>query len=170
MGSFAQYYEPDRTRRRLESGTRKGLSEEQLWFEVGLRTAWRDELFVRGPSPAVVAAHFGDNRFYHIEMFVALAGRRNQLLEERRMENEYLAGVGRPQTLIFVREAGGPWDSFTLGFYRDLKHWSESADVPPEEAEEAALAAGFEGADRIGTYLRTLILYHHDTLCVAIPG
>ena len=137
---------------------------------MGLRTAWRDELFVRGPDPGVVAAHFSENAFYHIEMFVARAGRRAELLEERRMENRYLAGVGRPLNLIFVREAGGPWDSFTLGFYRDLGHFAESRDVTPELEERAALEAGFEGADRIGTYMRTLIDYHRDTLCVAIPG
>jgi len=37
-----------------------------------------------------------------------------------------------------------------------------------EDQEMAARAAGFEGADRIGSYLRSLILYHHDTLAVAI--
>ena len=40
----------------------------------------------------------------------------------------------RPQNLIVVREAGGPWDSFTLGFYRDIKHYAESADLPAEVA------------------------------------
>ncbi len=84
------------------------------------------------------------------------------------MENHYLRELDRPQNLIFVREAGGPWDSFTLGFYRDLKHYSESADIPAEAADRAAKTAGFEGGDRIGSYLRRLILYHRDTLCVAI--
>ncbi len=48
--------------------------------------------------------------------------------------------------------------------YRDLKHYAESADIPAELQQEAALAAGFEGADRIGTYMRTLIQRHNDTL------
>ena len=84
------------------------------------------------------------------------------------MENHYLRELDRPQNLIFIREAGGPWDSFTLGFYRDLKHYSESADIPADAEDRAAKAAGFEGADRIGSYMRRLILYHRDTLCVAI--
>ena len=84
------------------------------------------------------------------------------------MENRYRLELGRPQTLIFAREAGGPWDSFTLGFYRDLKHYAESSDAPRDAADRAAKAAGFEGADRIGSYMRQLILYHRDTLCVAI--
>ncbi len=125
-------------------------------------------MFVRGPDPEVVEAAFDDNDFYHVEMFVALSGRRRDLLEERRMENHYLRELDRPQNLIFVREAGGPWDSFTLGFYRDLKHYSESADIPADAEERAAKTAGFEGADRIGSYLRRLILYHRDTLCVAL--
>jgi hypothetical protein len=116
----------------------------------------------------VVEAAFGLNDYYHVEMFVALAGRRRELLEERRMENHYLRELDRPQNLIFVREAGGPWDSFTLGFYRDMKHYAESADIPAEAEDRAAKAAGFQGADQIGSFLRRFLLYHRDTLCVSI--
>jgi len=168
MGEFHDYFEPVRTARRMESGTQKGLSERQLKSQADLLVSWRDEMFVRGPNPEVVGAAFAENDFYHVEMFVALPSRRRELLEERRMENHYLGELGRPQNLIFVREAGGPWDSFTLGFYRDLKHYSESADIPSDAEDRAAKAAGFQGADRIGSYLRQLILYHRDTLCVSI--
>jgi len=168
MGGFHEYYEPVRTERRLEAGTQKGMSERQLRIEVDAVTSWRDEMFVRGPDLPVVEAAFDLNGYYHVEMFVALAGRRRELLEERRMENHYLRELGRPQNLLFVREAGGPWDSFTLGFYRDIKHYSESADISAEAEDRAAKAAGFQGADQIGSYLRRFLLYHRDTLCVAI--
>ena len=56
----------------------------------------------------------------------------------------------------------------TLGFYRDLQHFAQRSDLTPEQADEAARAAGFEASNRIGTYLRTLIDYHHDTLAVAV--
>ncbi len=168
LGSFHEYYEPERTARRLASGVRKGLSEKELLLEAERITSWRDEVFVRGPDPEILTEAFGANDFYHVEMFVALPGRHRDLLEERRMENHYLRELGRPENLIFTREAGGPWDSFTLGFYRDLKHYAESADIPAAEEERAAKVAGFEGADRIGSYLRRLILYHRDTLCVSI--
>jgi hypothetical protein len=168
MGSFHEYYEPERTERRMEYGVWKGLSYEQLQLEADLLTSFREEVFVRGPEPSVLEDAFGRNGFYHAEMFVALPGKRARLLEERRMENRYLRRLGRPENLIFVREAGGPWDSFTLGFYRDLKHYAESADLKAEDEDLAARAAGFEGAERIGNYLRSLILYHHDTLAVAI--
>ena len=168
MGSFHEYYEPERTARRMESGTRKGLSERQLKREADLLTSWRDEMYVRGPTPDVTGAAFGENDYYHVEMFVALAGRRRDLLEERRMENHYLRELGRPQNLIFVREAGGPWDSFTLGFYRDMKHYAESADIPVEAEDRAAKAAGFQSAGTIGSHLRRFLLYHRDTLCVSI--
>ena len=168
MGSFHEYYEPGRTERRNENGVWKGLSYEQLQFEADLLTSFREELFVRGPEPEVLDEAFGNNNFYHAEMFVALPGKRARLLEERRMENRFLRNLDRPENLIFVREAGGPWDSFTLGFYEDLMHYAESSDRRASDEEQAAREAGFEGADRIGSYLRSLILYHHDTLCVAI--
>jgi hypothetical protein len=97
-------------------------------------------------------------------MFIALPGKKAELLREREMENDYLRRIDRPQNLIFTKTLGGSWDAFTLGLYRDLKHYAESADTPPDRQEQAARAAGFEGADRIGTYLRTLIARHNDTL------
>jgi hypothetical protein len=101
-------------------------------------------------------------------MFQALPGRRADLFREREMENAYLKAVVRPQNLIFVRDQGAAWDLFTIGFYRDLKHYAESADIPEAAQEAAARSAGFESASRIGPYLRTLISSHHDTLAVAI--
>jgi hypothetical protein len=168
MASFHEYFEPERMARRLESGTLKGMSERQLKREADRLISWRDELFVRGPEPNILGPAFQENDFYHIEMFVALPGRHRDLLEERRMENAYRRGLNRPENMIFVREAGGPWDSFTLGFYRNLKHYAESDDIPANEQDRAARAAGFEGADRIGPTMRRLILYHRDTLCVSI--
>jgi hypothetical protein len=168
MGGFYEYFEPGRVERRLHAGTQKGLSKRQLKVEADLLTSWRDELFVRGPNPDLVGEAFSGNGFYHVEMFVALPTRRRELMEERRMENHYLRLLDRPQNLIFTREAGGPWDSFTIGFYRDLKHYSESADLSERAKERAALEAGFQGAEQIGSYLRRFILYHRDTLCVAI--
>ena len=59
-------------------------------------------------------------------------------------------------------------DGFTIGGYRDLKHYAEGGDIAQARQEEAAKAAGFEGVRAIGPFLRTLIALHHDTLAVAI--
>jgi hypothetical protein len=101
-------------------------------------------------------------------MFESLPGMRAGLYREREMENGYAKALGQPENLIFVRESGAAWDLFTVGGYRDLKHYAESADVPAAKQEEAAKAAGFEGARFVGPYLRTFISLHHDTLAVAV--
>ncbi len=106
--------------------------------------------------------------FFHVEMFEALPGMERGLYRQREMENAYLKALDLPQNLIFVRDAGAAWDLFTIGAYRDLKHYAESADVPEAKQEEAAKAAGFDGVKAIGPYLRTLIALHHDTLATAI--
>jgi hypothetical protein len=67
-----------------------------------------------------------------------------------------------------MRESGAAWDLFTVGFYRDLKHYAESADISESLQEEAARAAGFESTRAIGPYLRSLIRLHHDTLAGAV--
>ena len=111
---------------------------------------------------------FADAGLYHIEMFVALAGRRGELVHEREMENAYLAALGRPRNAIFVREFGAAWDAFTIGAYRSWKHFAERDDIAPDRSTAAARAAGFEGDDRIGPYLRSLIQSHHDTLATPV--
>jgi hypothetical protein len=80
----------------------------------------------------------------------------------------YSQALGRPQNFIFVRDQGAAWDLFTLGVYRDLKHYAESADIPQEKQEAAAKAAGFASASDIGPYLRTLIRLHRDTLATGV--
>lgn len=84
------------------------------------------------------------------------------------MENTYLAELNRPQNLILLRNQGATRDVFTVGFYRDIKHFAESADIPLAEEDRAAKAADFESVYSISPYLRSLIQYHHDTLAVAI--
>ncbi len=111
---------------------------------------------------------FAGASFYHVEMFQSLPGMHEKLYEQREMENAYYDVLDRPGNLIFVRDQGAAWDVITIGFYRDLKHFAESADIPLEDEERAAKAAGFESVYAISPYLRSLILQHHDTLAVAV--
>ena len=169
MGTFHEYYDPEKVAARDTMGEWKGLSLGQLQVEADLLISYREEMFVRGPGPEIMGPLFAENDFYHVEIFVALPGKRAELLEQRRMENRYLRALNRPENLIFIREAGGPWDSFTLGFYHDLQHYAQMAVQDPDEEEKAAVGAGFESAGTIGVYMRSLILYHNDTLAVSIP-
>ncbi len=126
--------------------------------------AHHENWFVHGPPYAEVAQLFKENNFFHVEMFIALPGKQKELLEERKMENIFLAELVRPENLIFMADQGSNWDLFTLGGYRDLKHFAESSDIPEEDEEIAAQAAGFKGVKDISFYLRSLIALHHDTL------
>jgi hypothetical protein len=168
MGSFEEYFTPERIARRERAAEQAGQSEADFLRELGERVAWREDLFVLGPGLEAVRGAFTNNAYYHVEMFIALPGKRDKLLLERQMENAYLKGIERPQNLIFTRAAGAAWDIYTIGFYYDIGHFAGSAEVPDERKEAAARAAGFDGADRIGTYLRTLIQLHHDTLATAV--
>ncbi len=127
--------------------------------------AWKEDIFGYGPKHQDFKNRINEGRYYHVEMFVSLAGKQKELLTEREMENHYLRLIERPENLIFTRDmGGGKFDIFTIGIYNDIKHYAESADIPEDKKQEAAIKAGFEGADKIGTYLRTLINEHHDTL------
>ena len=164
MGSYGEYYAPERIAKREKARTAAAAVLAKLQDDV----AWQEDVFVFGPPLAEVRGQLGPAGFFHVEMFEALAGRRAELYHQREMENDYSKRLGLPQNLIFVRDGGAPWDLFTIGGYRDLKHYAESADVPAAKQEEAAKAAGFDGSKGIGPYLRTLIALHHDTLAVVI--
>src|SRR5260370_27620548 len=86
------------------------------------------------------------------------------------MENAYSKGLNLPENLIFLRDQGAAWDLFTIGFYRDLGHYAESAGILPAKQEAAAKAAGFDSASQSGPYLRRFIATHHDTLAVALTA
>lgn len=161
MKSYAEYYSPARVSKRSET-----LNESQDKLDALI--AWQEDVFVYGPPLAEVQKAFASSAFFHVEMFDALAGKQLELFKEREMENAYLKALKRPENLIFVRDQGASCDLFTIGAYRDLKHFAESAGIPEADQEAAAKAAGFEAANRIGPYLRTLISLHHDTLAVSV--
>jgi len=161
MGSYGEYYRPERVSKR-ESEARV-FSDKLKQF-----VAWQEDLFVYGPPLGDLRGAFSKGAFFHLEIFHSLAGRQADLFKEREMENVYQRTLGRPENFIFVRDQGASWDLFTLGVYRDLKHYAESVDIPAGAQDAAAKKAGFEFSSRIGPYLRELIADHHDTLAVAV--
>ncbi len=164
MGSWGEYYGGDRIarRERWKEASRASLEK------VRAATAWQEDVFVRGPASSVVRDRFAKSGFFHVEMFVALPGKDAELYRQREMENAYDRALDLPQNLIFVRETGAAWDLFTVGAYRDLKHYAEGSAIGEAAQESAAKTAGFESAKAIGPYLRTLIREHHDTLATAV--
>lgn len=126
--------------------------------------SFHETIYAEGPDYDTVAQLFDKNNFFHVEMFVALPGKQKELLKQRQMENVYLQEIGRGVNLIFTVDQGAHWDCFTLGGYRDIKHFAESADIPENVEEKAAIKAGFKGVNYISPYLRSLIAMHHDTL------
>ncbi len=163
--NYRDYYSPSRVKNREMAAQKIQADFERKFKEY---VAWHEEVFVFGASLAEVKKVFDGMRFFHVEMFIALPGKHDELYKQRQMENTYLERLGRPQNLIFTHDQGAAWDIFTIGCYRDLKHFAESADISEERDEKAARQAGFEAANRIGTYLRTLIHQHHDTLAVVV--
>jgi hypothetical protein len=161
MGSYGEYYQTDRVAGRQKAGRDFEESAKGL-------IAWQEDLFVYGPALPDLRKASAGAAFFHLEIFQSLPGKQAELYKEREMENLYQRALRRPENLIFVRDQGASWDLFTVGFYRDLKHFAESADIPEKDQEAAAKAAGFEASNRIGPYLRTLIAAHHDTLAVAV--
>lgn len=160
MKSYSEYYNAERVARRTSLGAAA--------TRIGQNIAWQEDLFVYGPPVSELRRALVSASFFHVEMFQAIAGKQSELFKEREMENAYLRTLKRPENFIFVRDQGAAWDLFTIGAYRDLKHFAESAGIPESEQEAAAKAAGFEAANRIGPYLRTLISSHHDTLAISI--
>lgn len=146
-----------------------GSGTSRVEFDHKLRelVAWREELYVRGPSLDDVNRDFATAGFAHIEIFQALPGAYDQLRHERDMENAFNRATGRSRLLVFTRDpdlGGAPWDLFTIDLYRDLMHYAQSTVVPAAVADSAARAAGFSGQADIGPTLRRYIAKHHDTL------
>jgi hypothetical protein len=164
LGSYGEYYQPDRIAKRKKVEDSLAATAEKFKGDI----AWQEDLFAYGPPLADLREAFANGAFFHVEMFIALPGKFADLYQERQMENAYSAALRQPQNFIFTRDQGAAWDIFTIGVYRNLKHYAESADIPAKDQEAAAKAAGFESPSQIGPYLRRFISTHHDTLAVGI--
>ncbi len=169
MGSFNDYYSAERTSRREAAATESGTSEEGYQRLLSSLVSWQEDLYVLGPALETMTEIMNAGGYFHTEIFIALPGKKDELFHQREMENEYLASIGRPTNMIFTKVSGAAWDSFTLGIYRDLQHFAERPSLTPEEDNAAAVAAGFEGSDYIGVYMRSLILKHNDTHGGIVP-
>jgi hypothetical protein len=163
LGSYSEYYQPERISKRQKAAQAGKLDDK---FKDLI--AWQEDLFAYGPPLADLRKAFAAGAFFHVEMFVVLPGKFTDLYKEREMENVYSKALKEPENFIFVRDQGAAWDIFTIGVFRDLKHYAESADALPKDQEAAAKAAGFDAPSQIGPYLRRFIREHHDTLAVAI--
>jgi hypothetical protein len=168
MGSYTEYYSKERLSRREKVAKAAALPDKEFLHKLNSCSAWREDIFVLGPPLDEVKKAFDGTAYYHIEIFISLPGKQEELYKEREMENAYQVATGRPENLIFVRDQGATWDLFTLGCYRDIMHWASSSDIPKEKRDAAARRAGFDGPDAIGPYMRTLIDMHRDTMGVAI--
>ena len=162
--SYAVYYSSENIQKREQAAAPSGMTVEEFEERLNQLVSWNEDLFVQGPPLEQFNKALANTGYYHVEMFIALAGKHDELYRQREMENIYLEHLGRPQNLIFHRGQGAAWDLFTLGAYSDLKHFAASADIPAFKEDEAARKAGFESAGKIGFYLRSLILRHNDTL------
>ena len=166
--SFSGYFSHEQLARREAAAQESGMDTGEYADRLSQLTAWREDVIVSGPSLDSVADRFAEFSYYHVEMMVALPGKYHELVREREMENEYSASIGRPGNLIFTRVLGAAWEVITIGLYRDLQHFAEPSEMTQDERDAAARNAGFEAVNRIGSYLRTLMSYHHDTLAGAV--
>jgi hypothetical protein len=163
MGSYGEYYSADRIASRIAAATKVSWTMT-LHDDI----AWEEDIIVFGQPIDVIRKAFADGGLFHVEMFESLPGKQGELYKEREMENAYSAALGQPENFIFLRDQGASWDNFSIGVFRDLKHFASSSDATPEAQAAAAKKAGFTSPSDIGPYLRTLIRLHRDTLAVAV--
>jgi len=164
MESWTKYHSKSQAAKRKKV---RAKHKELLAAQAGF-IAFEEDHFAYGPPLRDFQTAFGDNGFFHIEMFNAAPGKAAELFEQRRKENSYLVMTGQTPNMIFRRAAGSDVDVFTIGFHESLQKFAELAPVTPEEKEEAAVAAGFKDLADISFYLRSLISGHHDTLAVKV--
>ena len=167
-GSFTAYYSADRLRRRDAAAAASGVSGAQFAKQFYDLVAWHEDVYVEGPPLQVFRDYVKDLGLLHLEMFQALAGKRDTLIDERRMESAFNRARARPEALLFTHEQGAAWDVITLDGCRTWRHYAESETIPADVNDAAAKKAGFESMDAVGPYLRSLIALHHDTLATPV--
>lgn len=156
---LSSYFSEDyMSKRRSSNSLEKAYGDD--FFDL---VSFQEEAIVEGPDKEAFTKWFEAYSFYHIEIFTALAGKQEELLKQRQDENVFYENMDRRPNFIFTRVFGPSWDIFTIGAYDSLKDYAD-AGLSVEEEDQAAKDAGFKGINYIGSYLRTLLLKHNDTL------
>ena len=101
-------------------------------------------------------------------MFHVANGKNQELLDQRRMENDYLTSTQRSANIIFKTTFGSDVDAFTIGFHKSIVSFATMPDLSDSVLEKAAVDAGFQSRGDIGLYLRSLIISHQDTLATKV--
>lgn len=157
---LGSYFSEEKNKLRLNSKTLE-KSYGNSFHEL---VSFQEESIVAGPEKSQFFAWFEEYNMFHIEIFTALAGKQQELLKQREMENVFYGHINHRPNLIFTRVFGPSWDSFTIGAYTDLMDYANDGGITFEQEDAAAKKAGFQGVNYIGSYLRSLLLEHHDTL------
>jgi hypothetical protein len=84
--SFAAYHAPDRSARRARVWN--GARGRALRARLDSVTAHREEWFAHSVAVDDLAERFRGMGLFHVEMFVGLAGRRTDLVEQRRRRSD----------------------------------------------------------------------------------
>lgn len=160
MASWADYYRQSTIQKRNSA-----RAEFADLFATGERyLAFAEDHFAFGPPVENLRRAFAASELIHVEMFAAVAGKAEELLQQRRMENDYLAATNQQTNYIFRRAAGSDIDVFTIGFHTSLETFAAPSGASDADKEAAAKAAGFKNRADLSFYLRSLISGHHDTL------
>ncbi len=159
ISSLDKYF----SRREAIKRTKSKSIEKPYGNEFFDLVSFQEEAIVAGPPLNRFSPAMENFNLFHIEIFTALAGKQAELMKQRQNENKFYAFIRHRPNLIFTRVFGPSWDVFTLGGYEDL-HDFAGPEIAFEVEDKAAKDAGFEGVNFIGSYLRSLLLEHHDTL------
>ncbi len=164
MESWLAHFDKDAT------AARQAATNEhaELLSEYHELVAFHEDHFAYGPPLRALQPAWDENDFFHVEMFYALPGLAGDLMEQRRMENEYLVATGQVPNFIFRRSSGSDVDVFTIGFHESFESFAAPAPATDEEKQDAARDAGFDGLADISFYMRSLISAHRDTLAVKV--
>lgn len=164
MRSAVSYYAESAA----DARTRLNDRHAEVLARIDQVAAFSEDHFMTGLSLEKLMAEFSGNDFAHIEVFHAVAGKRQALVHQRVIENQYLEGVERKANVIFVTQAGGDADVMTIGLYPSLQVFAAPQTVAEAQRDSVAKRVGFKGLDDISYYLRSLISAHHDTLASVV--
>ncbi len=146
-----------KTARKAFASKLNDLVDYEMRFTASSETSWQQ-----------LQAEAQNTGMFHIEMFNAAAGKHDALLRQRKIENIYLEKTGQVTNAIFTVNFGSDVDFFTIGFHESFESFAKQGPPSSEEAEKAAIEAGFKSRADISFHLRELIMGHHDTLAVPV--
>lgn len=151
----------------LENYFAQGCDKQEWRAAIAAHADFESDWFADGPSHELMKTRAAETGLFHLEMFKARAGMKDELLDSRIRENAIFADIGARENFIWAGNLGSDYDVMTIGMHDSWATYAEHNSAgSDEEWETLSRKHGYDGPGDLAPQLRGFLTSHNDGFAV----